>query len=132
MTDGEAEAAAELLAINLSKVPVIDDCARNGTTVSFTTHGKGMHLLNFATDYDYDVHLVCEPGIINSGPLAGQISDDATVYANMAVHGIEDDWTGVALPTHAPKRDGPVLRPREDISDHVLKMASLAGLDLVW
>lgn len=109
----EREQAAELFAIALLDMGVIDDVGLRGYVVSLTTHDAGVHLGNLQEDFDADVHLICEPKEVRSGPLAeNYISEEAKVYANVIVNGIADDWKGHGLPTHASGRDG--ARPKDD------------------
>lgn len=124
----EAEAAAELLARHLDSMGTVLDVGFEGSKVSFTTEGDGVHLGNISGDYVADVHLVCEPGGIASGPLVGNISDDATVYANIHVHGLEMEPEGYALPTHIPTKDGAV--PRNDMTPRLLTIATKFNIPL--
>lgn len=127
----EAEAATELLARHLDSMGVVIEVGFNAATgtVAFVTEGPGVHLANVYADYDADVHLVCEPGEIKSGPLAGEI-EDGTVYANFSVRGVSDTPEGFALPMYAPTRRGAVLHDRESVSDRVWALGEAAGLAL--
>lgn len=125
-----AEAAAELLRMHYESMGVVGDVARDGNIVCVTTEGSGVHRGNVAEDYDSDVHLVCETDEVNSGPLAGGVNEEATIYWNEVVHGIADDYEGSALPTHAPTKSGSERKPPEGVDDHVRMLAARAGVDI--
>jgi len=126
-------AAAELFVRSISQAGMIDTAWRKEGTnvVCATTHGHGFHLYNQATDYDADVHLVCETDAIEG---AGNLPDDVPlsehgpVYFNVKVHGVKDDATGNGLPTHVCGNHG--AHVNEDMSDELRALAEAAGVDL--
>lgn len=118
--DSRAEAAAALLAYHLRSAGNTDAVGRDGAVVAYSTHAEGHHLGNVHRSYDCEVHLAAEPAAIESGPLAGDIPDESTVYVNIQVHGLRlsdtDGW-GYALPTHTPTPSGPDPRGAEHLPE---------------
>lgn len=83
----------------LRSLGVIDTAWRKeGTNVACaTTHGAGVHLLNFVESFDADVHLICDTdGVREAGNLPESIPDEdhGEIYFNVKVHGRtpREDW----------------------------------------
>lgn len=128
-----SEAAAELYVRSLRSLGTIDTAWRkdDSNVVCATTHGDGPHLMNHARDYDTDVHLICEAdGVDDAGNLPEPFGrgSHGDIFFNVVVHGIADDPTGYALPTHTSEKHGAF--PRASIDPSLRALAERAGVDL--
>lgn len=117
-------AAAELYARALRQRGVIDTAWRKPGTavVRATTHGAGIHLGNFDTDFDAGVHVVAETDRINPDDDRG---DHGPVFFNVEVRGLRDDPEGSALPgfgMNGSERD-------EEMDDEIRDLLEAAGYD---
>lgn len=129
----EAHAAAVLYARSLNDMGVVNTVwrKRDSNVVSATTSGQGVHLLNQATDFDANIHLICETkGVREAGNLPNDIpnEDHGPIFFNVKVRGIADDPDGHGLPTHISGRTGAKLR--DDMSNELASIAEQAGIDI--
>lgn len=127
MTNGQHppdEAAAELYVRALRQRGVIDTAWRPAGTsvVKATTHGAGIHLGNFDTDYDAGVHVVANTANMN---LDTERNDHGPVFFNVHVRGIRDDATGNALPGHSAMTG----EPSDDMDSGTRDLLEAAGYD---
>jgi 5-methylcytosine-specific restriction endonuclease McrA len=121
------EAAAELAVRRLDNTGCIHRAERRGYVFSIWVSDRGVNLMNHMNDWDLRVHEV--------GPIEAytdkiqEKEPDATTYVNGHVHGFRDDPKGYALPTHGPGKAGPVEKDPDDMTDEVLRLCEIAGLE---
>lgn len=124
------EAAAILVEESLTKMGTILDVGRENNIVSFTTSSDGVHLMNIQNNFDLDIHLICEADEVKSGSLKDSISKNATVYVNMVVHGLSDEYVGYGMPTHTSEKNGSNPRDESELNDVIVECARILDIEI--
>jgi hypothetical protein len=129
-------AAGELYKRHLKTLPVVSVNSRStprkaSRVVSATTDGGGVHLLNHATDYDAEVHLICETTAINPNWIdTEKLHLHGQVYFNVFVDGIDwDNYTGHALPTHKSSATEERVW-KDELDREMAALAEMAGFEI--
>ena len=102
----------------------------DGQIVKIWIDGSGKNLSNVGSTFDMDVGRIGPVEAYNE-LIQQEAPDEATVYANLIVHGVRSpDTPGFRYgsPVHAPTRDGVELLSPEEIPDDVRRAALTVGL----